>query len=324
MIRLALSLALAAGLALPAGADVVDEALDAHVLPRIEALAETTAALAGTAEATCDRDALRPAWSDAFDAWAAASHLRLGPIEEGGQAVAFWPDDRDFTARGLRLLLSGGPDALAPDAMARASVAARGLLAFERLLWEAEASEAACAALSALAADLARTAAAIRDGWTGPDGFAATMRAAGAPGNTRFLAPEEAEAALYTALATGLEFAAEQRLGRPLGTFDRPRPARAEAWRSGSSLRAVTASLRALRELAALFGPAPRTLAALDGAIARAEALDDPALAGVAEPAGRIRVEALQSEIRDALRLAAEEIGAARGLPTGFNAQDGD
>ena len=139
-----------------------------------------------------------------------------------------------------------------------------------------------------------------------------------------FLSEAEACAALFTALATGLEFTADGRLGRPLGTFDRPRPNRAEARRSGRSARTALLSLRALRDLAATLAEAPRTLEALDCAAASAEALDDPTLAGVAEPSGRFAVEALQTEVAQARRAAAEEIGAALGVASGFNALDGD
>ena len=315
MIRTALALLL---LAAPARADV-DAALDRHVLPGMDRLAEAAAALAA---APCEVDALRAGFRDAALAWAAVSHLGLGPAEEDGRAkaVEFWPDDRDATARGLRLLAEGGEAAWTPEAVGRASVAARGLGALERLIWEADG--APCGLTLALTADLARTAGAIRDGWR--DGFAAAMRGAGEAGNTRFLAPAEAEAALLTALLAGLEWTADARLGRPLGTFDAPRPARAELRRSALSLPMVRASLRALRELAAALAPAPRTDAALARAVDAAEALDDPAFRGVAEPAARFRVEALETAVREAREIAATEIGAALGVAAGFNAADGD
>ncbi|TDL81634.1 signal peptidase [Palleronia sediminis] len=302
----------------PLAADV-DAALDEHVLPRMERLAEATATLA---DAPCEADALRPAFAGAAAAWAGVSHLTLGPAEESGRAraVLFWPDERDSTARGLRLLEQQGPEAWTPEAIARASVAARGLGALERLIFERDA--APCALTLALADDLAATAAAIRDGWTG--GFADLMRDPGGPGNTRFLTAGEAEAALFTSLMTGLELVADQRLGRPLGSFDDPRPRAAELWRAGVSQAMVVESLTALRELAGLLAPAPRTTAALDAAIAQAARLDDPAFAGVADPSGRFRVEALQTAVCEARNIAGDEIGGALGVRAGFNSADGD
>ena len=309
---------LVAGVAGPAAADI-DAALDRHVLPRMDALAEATAALGAAA---CDPAQLRPLFGDAAEAWAGAAHLTLGPAEAKGRAraILFWPDDRDATGRGLRLLQEQGPAAWTLDAVARASVAARGLGALERLIWEDGAEP--CALTLALADDLAATAEAIRDEWRG--GFADLMRDPGGPGNTRFLAPDEVNRALFTALLAGLERIADQDLGRPLGTFERPRPQQAALYRSEMSLPTIRAALASLRELAATLAEAPRTEAALARAVDAAGALDDPALAGVADPMGRVRVEALQSTVRDARAVAAEEIGAALDVGTGFNSADGD
>jgi len=55
-----------------------------------------------------------------------------------------------------------------------------------------------------------------------------------------------------------------------------------------------------------------------------AEGLDDPALAGVAEPQGRLRVEALQQSINDIRSLAAAQLGPTLGISAGFNSLDGD
>ena len=58
--------------------------------------------------------------------------------------------------------------------------------------------------------------------------------------------------------------------------------------------------------------------------IEAAEALDDPAFAGVADPQARFRLESLQTglfAIRDAIR---GELGPGLGVSEGFNAGDGD
>ena len=131
--------AMLAVLAAPALAGV-EEAVD-HALPRVEAFAEATASLDAAARADCAPEALRPAYGGAFDAWMGVSHLRLGPLEDEGraQAVAFWPDERDATGRALGALLAAeDPAAEDPAAFAEVSVAARGLLALERLLFETD------------------------------------------------------------------------------------------------------------------------------------------------------------------------------------------
>ncbi|SPJ25285.1 imelysin family protein [Palleronia abyssalis] len=310
--------AAAIAVASPGIADV-DTALDQHVLPTMDKLAQTTQTLA---ETPCAPEDLRPAFREAALAWAAASHLSLGPAEEDGRAKAilFWPDDRNSTGRGIRLLAQQGEEAWTPEAIQRASVAGRGLGALERLIWERDAVP--CALTLALADDLAGTATAIRDGWS--KGFADLMRDPGGPGNTRFLTEQESEAALYTALLTDMEHAADQRLGRPMGTFDDPRPARAELGRSGLSMEMVRAALSSLRDLAVTLADAPETKASLDRAVEMARDLPDHALQNTDDVQTRFEVEALQTAIRTARDTASAEIGGALGVPMGFNSADGD
>lgn len=124
---------------------------------------------------------------------------------------------------------------------------------------------------------------------------------------------------------TGFEFTADQRLGRPLGTFDRPRPERAEARASARSQRNVELSLQALLAFGqALAGPLPETRANVEQALAGAAALNDPDFSGFAKPQGHVRAEALQGLVRRAQDSAGAEAGAALGVEIGFNSADGD
>ena len=310
---------------LPAMADVAEVVKD-HILPGYNRLVAETDALAELARETCETERLAPAFHATFDAWMGVQHIHLGPAEEEGRslAIAFWPDPKGLGRKAQLALLIGDPAKLAPASFAHQSVAARGLTGLERLLWPDEPLPAdPCSLIRATASDLARLATEIHDGWTG--GHANLLLRAGAAGNTAYLSPEEARQALFTLVVTGLEHLRDQRLGRPLGTFDRPAPEKAEARASGRSLRNVELSLRALRDMtAALSASAPKTLAALDRAVGLAQSLDDPALAGVATPAGRMKVEVLQQAV-DAARLAViKELGPALGVGLGFNSQDGD
>ncbi|MDN5568692.1 MAG: signal peptidase, partial [Paracoccus sp. (in: a-proteobacteria)] len=190
-------------LVLPALADG-RAVVDTHILPRIDRFAETATALADT---RCEAPALRSGFADVAQAWAGVSHLNFGPIQDQGRAksVLFWPDDRDATARGLRLLQAQGPDALTPDALVQASVAARGLGALERQIFDHEAQP--CDLTLALADDLAATAKTIRDGWH--DEFADQMRNPGQAGNTQFLTGAEVDQVLFTSLLAGMEYLAD-------------------------------------------------------------------------------------------------------------------
>ena len=118
---------------------------------------------------------------------------------------------------------------------------------------------------------------------------------------------------------------ADQRLGRPLGTFQRPRPERAEARASARSLRNVELSLQALLAFGeALAGPLPETRTDVAQALTAAAALNDPDFSGFAQPQGHVRAEALLGLVRTAQDSAGAEAGAALGVEVGFNSADGD
>jgi predicted lipoprotein len=323
--------ALAAFLCLsgPALADV-DAALDAQILPGFAAFAAAAQAADGAAQADCRAPAVAPAYHAAFDAWMRVGDLRLGPSETGALSVAFWPDARGATPRALaRLIAEADPVARDPAAYAEVSIAARGLLALDMLLFDPAfrdygADSYPCALVRAVAADLARQATGLDAAWR--DGFAAALRTAGAPANATFLSEEEAVRALYTQILTSLEFTAEQRLGRPMGDLARPQPARAEAWRSGRSLRNVTLAAEAAHAMAHALADwdLPQTDAAAGRVRAAAARIADPAFQDMAEPQARLRAAALQQAVRAMRAALAAEIGARLGIAAGFNAQDGD
>jgi len=313
-------------LALPAFADV-DRALDAHILPGHVRLTDATLALHKAAQDDCTPKAVRPAFHTAYDAWINVNHIHFGPIEDQALTLqmSFWPDPKDRVGKALgRLMVARDPIVNRPEQFGDVSAAAQGFTALERLLYDPQTdADYACQLTRAIATGLAHKARALSSAWPA---FAVVMRGAGDAGNTRFQSDEEAQRALYTTLSTGLEFLHDQRLGRPLGTFDRPRPLRAEARRSGRSLRHIQITLASLEALAITMADTDltQTRAAFTQARDRAVALDDPALQGVADPAGRFKVEVLQQAVR-AIQLAViTEIGAPLGITAGFNALDGD
>lgn len=309
----------------------VSEVINDHALPETARFAEATAALDSAAQADCTSAALQPSYQDAFDAWLGIAHLTLGPLEEDGRglAIAFWPDTRGMVGRSVARLVADEDPIVEAGDYSEVSIAARGFFALERLLYDEDFADYAtdsysCALVRAMSADLAVLGREVDTAWR--EDFAATLSSAGEAGNSRFLSPREASQALYTALATGLEFVADQRLGRPMGSFDAPKPQVAEARRSGRSLRNVALSLEALQDFARTLSdqPTPETDAAFDRALTAARALEDPVFAGVADPLGRIRVEALQNDVRAVLETVGEEIAPALGVTVGFNSADGD
>lgn len=314
--------------ATPLRADVA-AAIDGHILPGYAAFEDATATLAGAAAADCSAAGLLSDYNLAFDAWLAVSHLRLGPAEKDGRslAIVFWPDPKSLgTKAQLAMIRDMDPAVENAATFAEVSVAARGLLALERLIYATEPlgdADYVCALIRATTADLASNATAISTEWRSD--FAATLLAAGSAGNTRFLTEIEARQALYTALVTGFEFTSDQRVGRPLGTFDKPRPERAEARVSARSLRNVTLSLTALQQFAkSLASDTPATDTAFARAFAVAAKIQDPTFADTGMPQGWLRAEILQQAIRAARDAAISEIGPALDVGIGFNAADGD
>lgn len=326
-----------------AGAEVSDRGAliasvtDQHILPRYAALAETGAALAETAEAHCGADdpALRTAWGLAFDAWIGVSHLRFGPSETDNRAfaLAFWPDSRGKTPKALRtMILKGDESVLTPEGFAIQSIAVQGYYAMEYLLYDPEiatlGSEAfRCDLVRAMAGQIAAVTRAIEADWRAS--YAETLRRAGAEDNAVYRTEEEGVQELFKALGTGLQVTADMRLQRPLGSFERPRPNRAEARLSGRSVRHVILSAEALDELAGMLSAGSPSLAAqfhegFDYVRAASVALDDPVLATVSDPAKRLNIETIQAVLDDLREIAAVELGSHLGVVAGFNALDGD
>lgn len=309
-------------LATPAAADTAAVVTD-HARPGFAAFDDAAARLA--ALESCDPQDLRPAFQAAYDAWMAVDHLHLGPAEENGRALAilFWPDAKGAGAKAQAALLKGDAAAPSLEGMAQQSVAARGLTGLERLLYpKVDLPGDSCALVQVTIGDLARQAEVLAAGW-GP--FGEELLTAGQPGNARFLKAEEATQALFTQLATGLEFVADRRIGRPLGSFDKPRPDLAEGHASGRARANITLSLQALRGLAMALGPdSGKTLAAFDHAIRLAQGLDDPNLDSIGTPQGWLKLDILQQAVRATRDTAVAELGPALGVEIGFNSQDGD
>lgn len=325
----ALCLALALMAALPARADVED-AVTEHILPGMAAFATAAADLDATAARDCQPATVRPAFQAAFQAWMAVADLRLGPSETGALSIAFWPDDRGFTPRALAALIKGqDPVALDPAAYAEVSIAARGVFALEMLLYDPAfagygSGDYTCALVQTLASDLNQQAKTLEAAWRAD--FAKTLLTAGDAGNATYLAKDEAVRALYTQILASLDINADLRLGRPLGSFDRPRPKQAEAWRSARSLQNLLASVQAAHPLAQALADhdLPLADAALDRLQRAALVVADPGFQDISDPQARLRVEILQQAVRD-LRAAVEgEIGDALAIAAGFNALDGD
>jgi predicted lipoprotein len=339
MKRFLLTVALAAAPVIAnAQTTIIDDIVDEHILPRFQTLAETSTHLATTAQNDCavTSQALQNAYSDAFDTWVRASHLRFGPteVDDRAFALAFWPDSRGATPRSLTTLLTEKDPVIAsPEDYAQVSIAARGFYAMEFLMYDETLSNMGdeddeddrCTLVQTVTKDIATTSAAILEGWQ--TDYAARLKSPDT--SSTYRSDEEVLQELFKALVTGLQFTSKTRLGRPLGTFERPRPTRAEAWRSGRSARHVELSLAALNDLALRLSSdnaklSERIETSFDVAATLLSKFDDPIFAGVGDPQTRFKIEVLQRSIDDIRARVRDELGPTLGVAAGFNSLDGD
>tara|TARA_B110000003_G_scaffold275273_1_gene317428 strand:+ start:1642 stop:2658 length:1017 start_codon:yes stop_codon:yes gene_type:complete len=306
-----------------------------HILPSFEILANQSANLAQITQKDCTAGSapLHAAYANAFDAWIAVSHLRFGPseIDDRAYALAFWPDPRGYTPKALKALIhSKDPIIDSVEDYAEVSISARGFYALEFLIYDPVLSVEGeehyrCDLIKIIAKDIQLLADSIYTDWKNE--YAVSMLMPTLKG--RYRSEEEAIQELFKALSTGLQFTSDTRLGRPLGTFDRPRPRRAEAWRSGRSSHHIAISLSALRDIAIKLAPTGSPLEhrlglAFERALLQLANLDDPIFASVAETQTRIKVEIVQQSVDAIRKIVRDELGPELGVIAGFNAMDGD
>jgi uncharacterized protein len=316
--------------------DPVDRVLTQVVLPGVEDFAEKTATLAQAAQKDCtpQNPDLISAWNGAMDAWFGIQDLRVGPLEEGSrrQIIAFWPDIAGHRQRALGRILSGQDKILqTPEKYYEEPVSARGLYAIETMLFDPDfngytTADPGCGLVRAASADLANIGAEVKTTWESD--FVTVMRTAGSAQNTRFLDVSEARQVLFTALLTSLQFDVNERLGLPLGTFDKPRALRAEGRLSARSQRNLALSLANHEKLALALVEDENVAVGTREDFQRlrwmVSELDDPDFSGVDDPASRFKLEAVQTGITLLRGTVNKEFSEALGVTMGLNALDGD
>jgi predicted lipoprotein len=331
-----------------------------HIVPRLERFADETKTLTTEASSFCAAPSagtlenLRAAYHGAMDAWMGIQHIGFGPSEllMRQYRVEFWPDPRNITSRHLReLLAEAAQSAPDPEKFAKGSVAVQGFPALERLLFGNEAAgrltvgdaaaKTRCDVIRLIAGNLAEIAGALFNDWSaGPDAYAKRL-ADPQSSDGRFADDREVTLELFKSLHAGVQSILNRKLRAPLGdSIDRARPRLAESWRSGRSLRNIALNLEALKALYDGDGglgfdsvlpsdPGGTELngevrGLFDRSLAAVRKISMPLDGAVTDASERRNVEALAA-VADRLHLAVEkELGAAMGLPMGFNSLDGD
>ena len=124
-----------------------------------------------------------------------------------------------------------------------------------------------------------------------------------------------------------LEFTTDSRVGRPLADFARPRPTRAEAWRSDRSLRNIVLAVdTAYAQAVELMGaPLPATAQAVAEFHDAANAIPDPSFSDIADNSQSwLKLQILGQKVDGVKNAISNEIGSVMGISAGFNASDGD
>lgn len=317
--------------ALAAEESTIKQIVNHHILKGYIDLVDKTNRLANTVQVNClpDNTEVRELFHLAFDAWIRVSHLRFGPSEIDDRAFVlwFWPDTRGRTPKALReLILSSDSVIKSTEGFKSLSIAARGFHALEFMLYDQEFAELGnsdyrCELIQAITLDINEITTAILEDWE--NGYANLMLEAGS--NDIYRNSEEAIRQIFTSLLTSLQITSELRLGRPLGTFEKPRPMRAESRRSGRSLKNVIIALEISQELTSLLSRGDQELdKAFEIALSQTARIDDPIFLSVSNPEGRLKIEILQQSVDHIRQILYKNVGLKLGISSGFNALDGD
>lgn len=315
--------------------------IEGAILPRYEAFAAAAAVQAGDWAKACadgdaggEADSLKENFQKVSDGWSGVEFVTTGPIGESLRADRiFGPDRRNYVAKALGELANRAKAGdITPESMRSVSVAAQGLPALERVLFEPGSVDPAarCRIGVAISRNLASIAADVVSEWKAPEGPLAKLKR-GEGDRLHFADPAQAAARLMTDLAGGLQRLNDVKLLPVLGAdLDAARPKAAEGWRSGRAARAVRVTIASLTDIEKIFAAAaPADVAAADAKLfaAAGEAaarLPDDLGEAAADPKRRKTVEAAVAALKAAQRDVAKNLAPALSLPLGFNALDGD
>lgn len=284
-------------------------------------------------------------------AWSGVEMYRFGPVRDGNnyERLFFWPDPR---GRGLQqvqaLLAAQDATAAGVDTLREKSVAVQGLSALEYILFGTGSEALAdtndpvrsfrCRYGAAIAGAIATTADAIRDGWTGQNGYAFLMREPG-PDNAVYRSAGEAMQDLLKSCREQVQLDQQLKLAFTLGeTPAKANPKMAPFWRSNLTIPSIKANLAAVLELCGPNGvgailPADAAGAAkaladdlkqADDILGKLENAGTPWETLATEPASHADLKGALTPLGAAADLLEHEYMDAFGLVIGINSLDGD
>lgn len=337
----------------------LQQSLNEVILPAFADFAAQTQSLHGMAESVCASDRgvdmagltrLRAAWREAGDAWAKAEMYPFGPTVADFRdfEVNFWPTKKAKVKAVLK-----GEGALSTEDVTKLGVGARGLPAMEYLLFDAsqygirkpgpEADQAlltrfapskeghnrGCAYLSTLSGMVADTAATMQKEWSA--GFKTQLLN---PGSGDYASYHQVLEQLINSLIESTDKIAISKLGNPSGAQGnkKPRPYKAEAWRSRDSLARIEAGIGEIQALGVVLAkhlkvsghqPAARALkVAIDEAEQAVAAVPGDLFASVTEHNEAVRK--VWVSVQAIVRVLKADVADALDVQLGFNGNDGD
>lgn len=335
-------------------AEMVRDAIDGHILPRLERLHETTAALAASLTAYCnggDDNALRKRVEASLQstvvAWGGIDFMRFGPSGEANrlERFFFWPDPRAVTERQVQALLARHDTALLEaGAFVKQSVAVQGLGALEFVLYydkqpldgAGEDAHYRCLYAAAVAGNLDKIAGELQTAWTAPEGWRKKMLT---PGSDNAVYKDAGETArdVVKMVLTGLHMVQDRHVMPRLAaaTADPPRRARVPFERSGLTAVYIEAEIHSIAALfdvlgiAAYVPPDKKWIGSFmhlnfKGLLADADALPRPEAGVALDEQAITRLRKMRFSLNGLRQVINRELAPAADLVLGFNELDGD
>ncbi|MBY4676514.1 imelysin family protein [Marinobacterium arenosum] len=320
-----------------------------HILPRYRTLAESSAQLQQQSEALCGDSSeatlhsTRQAFHQTMDAWQAIQHVQFGPVEllMRNFSLQFWPDKKNLGGKQLSALLQNAdPATLDAEHFRAASVAVKGLPALERLLFADDAlaqyqqQPFRCQLTAAITGHVATMSREIDSEWQQYRQEFEQLNGSG-----YYEDANEAATDLLKSLVEPIEVVRDNKLLRPMGSSaSKPKPRRAESWRSGRSLRNIRINLQTQQALFNSGGEhSVKALLTAEGEAALAQQIDDAftlilgQLEQLPSPLSRTLKDAqhyqqlqLISDELKALHFALSQAMQPLEIQLGFNSRDGD
>ncbi|MCB9993214.1 MAG: hypothetical protein H6873_06115 [Hyphomicrobiaceae bacterium] len=290
-------------------------------------------------------DRARTQFGALVDAWSRIEFVRFGPIltDNRLERILFFPDPRGLGLRQVQAILSGEDEtATSLESLRAKSVATQGLTSLEYVLFgdagdtlTTANGDFACRYAKTIAAAIVATAGEVLADWEAPDSLASELEDP-EDDNADFRSPREVLNEFIGVMVHGLENIRDARLSMLVSETGDVNPRIALFYRSGLTMRALTADVAGLRTMLLTSGieslmPEDQRWEVgsvdfeMQNFLRTAGEIADLPLDQVArDDDGQGKVRYLVIVTNSLQRLVVEQLAAELGLAAGFSALDGD